>query len=51
MIPENIKPLFLEWLKTQPISKTHVRDVLTMKKYVYKPIFELYEIFERERSH
>ena len=50
MIPENIKPFFLEWLKIQPRSKTHVRDVMTMKKYEYKPIKELYEIFQRERN-
>jgi len=50
MIPENMKNLFLEWLKSQPMSKTHVRDILTMRKYEYKPIEELYRLFEYEHN-
>lgn len=45
-----MKVIFLEWLKIQPMSKTHIRDVLTMKKYEYKPIKDLYELFQRERN-
>lgn len=50
MIPKDIKLIFLEWLEKQPRSKTHIRDVLTMKNYVYKPIEELYDLFKREHS-
>ncbi|EKT4550385.1 hypothetical protein JE952_002027 [Flavobacterium psychrophilum] len=50
MVPEDVRHIFLAWLKIQPRSKTHVRDVLTMKNYEYKPVIELYEIFEEEQK-
>jgi len=41
---------FLEWLEKQPRSKTQIRDVLTGKKYEYKPAKELYELFISDQN-
>lgn len=44
------KQKFQEWLKIQPLSITHIRDVLTMKSYIYKSIQELYELFIQDQK-
>jgi len=41
---------FLQWIENQDHSVLYIRDVLTQKKYVLKPIEDLLEIYKTEKG-